>query len=90
MRARAPHIVALDDQVGAYLRSRDAGATTAEVEAALNAGSGCTGYPHIHCRHVPYSAVYGSLRRNERAKRLDGLRDPLSGRRGGVLWVWRR
>ena len=83
------HTIALDDQVGAYLQSREAGATTAEVQAAV-LDPRCTGYPHIHCRHVPYSAVYGSLRRYERVGRLDALRDPLSGRRGGVLWVWRR
>jgi hypothetical protein len=90
MTARAPHTVALDDQVGAYLLGRgNVGATTAEVLAAV-LDTGCTGYPHIRCRHLPYSAVYGSLRRHERARRLDALRDPLSGRRGGVLWVWRR
>jgi hypothetical protein len=90
VRGRAAHTIALDDQVGAYLRGRgDAGATTREVLAAFPA-TGCTGYPHVHCRHLPYSAVYGSLRRHERAGRLEAFRDPCSGRRGGVLCVWRR
>jgi hypothetical protein len=76
-----PHLVALDDQLGAYLRGRgDSGAMTAEVYHGVQPPSG----PHVY-----YAAVLGSLWRLARAGLVDVFSCDQDCNSGALWWVWR-
>jgi len=87
-RARAPYLVALDDQVAATVRGAGQPLTTANVFLAV--WGPCQGYPHDGCYHgYSYSQVYGSLGRLARAGLVAKIKaTPELAQRRPYVWRW--